>query len=178
MLISENIFDGCKRNDRHSQEELYKSLYVDLIRIGLRYTSNQADAEDLLNRAMLKAFTEIEKFKGNHLNFGAWIKRILINEAIDMIRRKKSFNNKHVVMGVFPNDIFDKQNIENDPSYILKMLDALPLKAKTVFNLYIIEGYKHEEIASKLGISIANSKWNLHLARKKMKGWILKQEHV
>lgn len=178
MNISEKIFEGCKCNLKQEQENLYKIVYVDLIRVALRYVSNNTDAEDVINRAMFKVFTKLEEFNGTHLNLGGWIKRIVVNEAIDMIRSKKSFDGKHVTMDVLPDNTINEDAINEDPSHILVLLEALPEKSKTVFNLYVIEGYKHNEIGALLGISVANSKWNLYLARKKLRAWIIEKELV
>ena len=178
MKISPNILDGCRQQERCSQESLYKIVYIDLIRVGLRYVSNKTDAEDILNKTMFKVFTKILKFKGDNKNFGGWIRRILVNEAIDFIRSKKAFNAKHIPVADFPESAIGVEEIMEEPSSILLLLDALPLKAKAVFNLYVIEGYKHQEISDVLGISVANSKWNLHLARKKLKKWIIEKELV
>lgn len=175
MKISSKIIEGCRQNDRLAQEQLYQLLYANLMRVALRYVINESDAEDVLNSSMLKVFKKIDSFQGTHENFGGWVKRIVVHQAIDFIRSRKSFNEKHITLAVLPEEDV-ANNWEDDPSYILKLLDALPEIEKTVFNLSLIEGYSHKEISEMLSISVANSKWKLHTAKKKMKTWIIEKE--
>ena len=175
MKVSPETIEGCRQNNRLAQEQLYQLFYADLMRVALRYVVNQSDAEDVLNTSMLKVFKKIDSFHGTHDNFGGWVKRIVVHQAIDFIRRRKSFNEKHITMAVLP-DEDPASKWEDDPRYILKLLDTLPEIEKTVFNLAIIEGYTHNDISEMLSISVANSKWKLHSARKKMKTWIIEKE--
>lgn len=174
MKVSSEIIEGCRQNNRLAQEQLYQLFYADLMRIALRYVINQTDAQDVLNTSMLKVFKKIDSFQGTHENFGGWVKRIVVHQSIDFIRCRKSFNERHITLDVLPEKEFD-QNWEDDPSYILKLLEALPEIEKTVFNLSLIEGYSHKDISEMLSISVANSKWKLHSAKKKMKTWISKK---
>ena len=175
MKIAPEILDGCLKNDRMAQEELYKSFYPFLMRTILRYATNQFDAEDILNKAMLKAFKKIDTFQGTPDNFGGWLRRIVVHESIDFIRSRKSFNDKHSTMADLPEENSTHNLIEEDPSHILQLIDALPYQERAVFNLSIIEGYTHKEISKMLSISVANSKWLLHCGRKKMKNWIIQK---
>lgn len=176
MKVSSKIIEGCRQNNRLAQEQLYQLFYVDLMRTALRYVINQSDAEDVLNESMLKVFKKIDSFQGTHENFGGWVKRIVVHQAIDFIRSRKSFNEKHITLAVLPEETFASNWEEDDPSYILKLLDTLPELEKAVFNLSLIEGYSHKDISEMLSISVANSKWKLHTARKKMKTWIIEKE--
>lgn len=169
MVIAKDIFKKCKANDRAAQEALYRGVYTDVMRITLRYVYNDDDAKDIMNRSLLKVFTKINEFKGNHKNLGGWIRRIVINESIDFVRKQKSFNEKIELNDEDDRlDVFDQSTLDIDPKEILGLLRALPAKASSVFNLYIIEGYSHKEIGAMLNISEANSKWNLHAARKQL----------
>ncbi|NVK64659.1 MAG: RNA polymerase sigma factor [Flavobacteriales bacterium] len=176
MEIAPEILEGCRKNDRAAQEELYRSVYPYLMRVALRYVINTFDAEDVLNKSMLKALKKIDTFNGTSENLAGWIKRIVVHESIDFIRSRKSFNEKHVTMATLPDEDSTRNLIEDDPSHILKLIDTLPPQEKAVFNLSIIEGYSHKEISKLLSISVANSKWHLHCARKKMKNWIIEKE--
>lgn len=175
MEVSSEIIEGCRQNNRLAQEQLYQLFYADLMRVALRYVINQSDAEDVLNASMLKVFKKIDSFNGTHENFGGWVKRILVHQSIDFIRSRKSFNDKHITLAVLP-----EENVintwDNDPRYILNLLESLPEIEKAVFNLAIIEGYTHKEISEMLSISVANSKWLLHCGRQKMKSWIIQKE--
>lgn len=176
MKIAPEILDGCLKNNRVAQEELYKSFYPFLMRTIFRYVTNKFDAEEILNKSMLKAFKKIDTFHGTPDNFGGWVKRIVIHESIDFIRSRKSFNEKHVTMADLPEENSTKNFAEEDPTHILNLIDALPDQERAVFNLSIIEGYSHKEISEMLSISVANSKWSMHCARKKMKSWIMEKQ--
>lgn len=178
MEISKTIFKGCLKGKPKDQEALYHLVYPDLMRIILRYVINKEDAEAILNKALYKVLVKIDDFKGTHLNFGGWIRRIAINEALDWIRSKKAFNEKHVTVDFISELAGDIFELDNYPDYILKLLDALPLKTRTVFNLFVIEGYSHKEIAELLTITENNSKWHLHSAKKQLKDWLIKKELV
>lgn len=177
MKISRELFQACQQANRKGQESLYQMLYVDLMRIAMRYTLNECDAQDVLNKSMFKVFTKIADFTGNHENFGGWIKRILINECIDFTRSKKSM--KMVFTENEPiADFMHGVNPDEDPTYILKLLEALPEKGAQIFNLYVIEGYSHKEISELLKISEANSKWQLHAVRKQLREWIIEKDLI
>ena len=147
------------------------------MRVALLYVHNTPDAQDVMNRALLKVFTQIDAFKGDHTNFGGWVRRIIINEALDRLRSRKSFNQVHEVQEV-PEVLAHSFELNEDPSAILQLLEQLPIKASTVFSLYVIDGYTHKEIADKTGMTVANSKWNLHQARKMLKEMIVQKELI
>lgn len=174
MEISKAIFKGCLKQKSKDQEALYHLVYPDLMRLVLRYVINKDDAEVILNNALFKVLVKINDFKGTHINFGGWIRRITINEALDWIRSKKAFNEKHITVDFIHELPGNTVELENNPDYILKLLDALPIKTRTVFNLFVIEGYSHKEIAELLTITENNSKWHLHSAKKQLKEWLIK----
>ena len=177
MVISSKIFKGCIVQNRRAQEKLYKAIYPDLMRILLRYTYNTSDAELVLNKAMFKVFTNIADFKGTYLNFGGWIKRILINEALDAIRSEKAFKKTHLIVEFFPDNEVSA-NIDDHPECILALLQELPPLTARVFDLFVIEGFSHKEISKLLDISEGNSRWNLHSARGKLQQSIIEKEWI
>lgn len=179
MKVSKDILQKCKARDRRGQELLYRAVYPDCMRITLRYARNDEDAKAIVNNSMLKVFAKIDDFQGDHQNLGGWIKRIVVNQALDFLRKLKSFNEK-IVLGDYDESLMESNDnsIESDPSYILKLLRSIPLKPSLVFNLFVIEGYSHQEIAVKLKISEANSKWLLHSARKQLQELLNKNELI
>ncbi|MCE7923217.1 MAG: sigma-70 family RNA polymerase sigma factor [Haliscomenobacteraceae bacterium CHB4] len=133
-----------------------------------RYLHSREDAEEALVSGFFKVFSQIESYTGAG-SFEGWMRRIVVNEALMMLRR-----NYHLV---FPGD--DAKIPEREDSFsieaelsareILELLDQLPTGYRTVFNLYVLEGFKHHEIAETLGISINTSKSQLILAKEKLR---------
>lgn len=152
---------------------------MDVMRISLRYVQNEDDAKGIVNSSMLKVFTKIKEFKGNHQNFGGWIRRIVINESLDFIRKQKAFTDKVELTEIEDTiELSEEFSFDHEPSRILSLLKELPLLSSSVFNLFVIEGYSHKEISKMLKISVANSKWNLHNARKLLKLSITKHQLI
>jgi len=161
-----NLIKGCLKNDRKSQRNLYQHFYGYGLSICLRYSENRDEAVELLNEAFMKIFTNLKKFDLTR-SFKSWFRIILINTCINNFRRKKI---------AFKEELNEAKNystpdeILSNISYqeILDMIRKLSPAYRTVFNLYVIEGYKHEEIAKMLDISIGTSKSNLSKAKKHM----------
>lgn len=131
-----------------------------------RYVKTREDAEDVLVTAFFKVLTHIDKFKGEG-SFEGWIRRIVINESLMFLRRRHNFSMTQELTDIdvpARSRAFDRLAAQD----ILDLLDQLPTGYRTIFNLYVMEGYKHREIAEMLGISINTSKSQLILARKRM----------
>lgn len=173
--VYENIIVDLKKGAKLAQETLYKSYSAEFLSLTRRYIKNTADAEDVFISAFFKILTKINSYTGQG-NFEGWMKRIVINESLMHLRKNHNF-----FMTLETSHINIKQEIDygSDIDYqnLLKLLDLLPLGYRTVFNLYVIEGYKHREIAEQLGISINTSKSQLILAKKRMRE-ILKKKHI
>ncbi len=168
MQIAEPILERCRRQERAAQAELYRQCYPTLMRVALRYAPNEADAADILNRGFFKVFTRIEQFTGTHQNFGGWIRRIVVNEALDFIKANPAFKRHE--------ELEAAAHIGQETTYeqtettenILYLLRQLPLTTATVFNLFALEGYSHQEIGDQLGITETTSRWHLHSARQQL----------
>ncbi len=132
--------------------DLYsKAMYNTLIRI----TGNNEDAADLLQEAFIKAFRKIDTF-GFESTFGAWLKKIVINTGLEFLRKKKvRFEELEPMMEIRSEET---ETIEIQPEKIHAAIKTLPSGSRTVVSLYLIEGFKHEEIANELGISVSTSK--------------------
>ncbi|WP_235298840.1 RNA polymerase sigma factor [Portibacter marinus] len=173
MNLDENI-RLCKKGNREAQKELYNHYAPLLFGICRRYLKNDSDAEDVFLSGMFKIFDNIKKFKGEG-SFEGWMKRIMVNECLMHIRKFKKLN-MVVEWSQIDNAedpiVFGKLAEEEIKSLILD----LPEGYRTVFNLYVVEGYKHREIAELLGISINTSKSQLILARKKLREFIKKKD--
>ena len=139
-----------------------------------RYLKKREDAEDVLVEGFFKVLTKLDQYSGKG-SFEGWIRRIMVNEALMHLRK-----NKNLKMTLEINDYYLKTMVtvedELQAADILNLLDRLPTGYRTVFNLYVLEGYKHREIAEMLDISINTSKSQLILAKKRMQGLVKLQE--
>lgn len=172
MLYSQSMTEvefirKCGLKDRKAQKLLYDKYAPLLFAICRRYIRQKEDAEDVLLESFYKIFSHISNFKGQG-SFEGWMKRIAINQSLMFLRKKHNLHLSitSVAHVLYDND-FDAEELlfEKD---ILIVLDQLPPGYRTVFNLYVIEGYKHREIAEELGISINTSKSQLIQAKKKL----------
>lgn len=166
-MTLEDLISGCKKNDRKAQNALYKRYAKPMFGLCKRYIKDISEAEEIMINGFYKVFMKMDQFRGQG-SFEGWMRRIMVNEALMYLRRY------NMNLSVELNDNIGKENVlkpdagirEQD---ILKLLDHLPIGYRTVFNLYAIEGYAHQEIAEKLGVSINTSKSQLLKARKKLK---------
>jgi RNA polymerase sigma factor (sigma-70 family) len=174
LLSSQEISDivaGCIKLERESQKKFYTFFYSYAMAICMRYAPNNDDAMEIVNDGFLKIFKKLSSFQARYEDMEGslkgWIKRIMLNTAIDHFRK----NNKYLMkvdMGEKVLNIPDEAEDSIDKmSYdeIYKVIQQLSPMYRTVFNLYIIDGFKHEEIARQLNISVGTSKSNLAKAK-------------
>lgn len=170
MKLNELIHQSSLRNER-AMHELYKFCFQTMMRICRRYCNNEEDAVDLSNQSFLKIITNLKVYRAEE-SFEAWIKKITVNTCIDGYRKNKRYRSRVVlseeqqtgkleVHGRTDNDALQKLNADE----IYKMIEALPDKAREVFNLFAIDGYNHKEIAEMINITDTTSRWYLHKAR-------------
>ena len=171
-----HIVELCKKDDAKAQKQLYEMYAPLFMSIAMRYMKNIEAAEDVMVMGFFKIFNNIKKFKGAG-SFEGWMKRILVNEALMQIRKH---NNLHMTLELSEVDKADEASVINDMAYedLLALLDELPPGYRTIFNMYVIEGYKHREIADLLDISINTSKSQLILAKKRMRELIKKKDLI
>lgn len=153
---------------------VYQNYAPLFLAMAKRYVKIHSEAEDVVVEAFFKIFTKISTFKESG-SFEGWMKRIVVNESLMHLRKKKNFNVSIESTNV---EVSYEMDLEGDLDYqeLLKILDLLPIGYRTVFNMYVIEGYKHREIAEKLNISINTSKSQLILARKRLQAIIKKKQ--
>lgn len=174
MLSAEELtyhVEGCARNKRESQKAIYNSFYGYAMAICDRYTSSQHDAVEILNDGFLKIFKEIHNYKPLYADvinsFKGWLRKIMIYTAIDRYRKDQ----KHSLVTQLDNIVYHLPIVSEDAisklSYdeIIRSIQELSPGYRSVLNLFIVEGYSHEEIANELGISVGTSKSNLSKAR-------------
>jgi len=185
MQDLKEIIDGCIRGQRAAQDALYKKFSGLMFGICLRYAGNRMEAQDVLQEVFVKIFNNIASY--NHEgSFEGWLRRIAVNTSITNYRK----NLKHA----FQKDVDDLMRTGQEPSVfedleftaeeMMLCIEKLPQGYKTVFNLYVVEGFMHKEISEMLGIDVNTSKSQLsraktYLQRELKNSAIVKiQEHV
>jgi RNA polymerase sigma factor (sigma-70 family) len=162
--------EGCRRDDRRSQESLYKHFYPALYRICQRYCPDDMETMSVLNDGFLKVFTKIHKYNANLGAIEAWIKTVITHTAIDHVRsrNRKAFQVVHIEnMGDIPEAEVPLPDL--DPGILLQGIRCLPQTTRAVLNMHLFDAFSHKQIASVLGISESTSRWHLTEARKKLK---------
>jgi RNA polymerase sigma-70 factor, ECF subfamily len=161
----EKIINLCKRGERASQKTLYCKYLPVLYRLSFRYVANVQDAEDCTTEAFVKVFEKIKDFEFREQNsFEVWMKQIVINQSLMCLRKRKSL--RFFDLELLENELSEEVNYEKiDADLVLEEVMALPDGYRTVFNMYVVEGFTHVEIAEKLGINTSTSKTQLHKAK-------------
>ena len=177
-----HIIHGCIKANRDSQKLFYQLYYGYSLGICMRYCNNTDDASEIVNDGFLKIYRALGSFNPQYTDVEAslkgWMKRIMINTAIDHLRKN---NQRFLVAEIFDNhfNIADETETSIDQmSYkeIIAIVQKLSPVYRAVFNLFVIDGYKHEEIAEKLKISVGASKSNLSKARMNIKKMLQEAE--
>lgn len=154
----------CISGNRHAQKTLYDTYSGKMMGVCLRYATDRSRAEDILQEGFIKIFNNLDRFR-NEGSFEGWIRRIIVNTAIEHVRKEKYISRhveiEHAYDIALDNSIFENMAAKD----LLSLLQQLPPGYRTVFNLYAIEGYTHKEIAEILEIKEGTSKSQLAKAR-------------
>lgn len=174
VITEEDIIAGCKQGKRFAQNELYNRYCGAMLGIAMRYSTNKSEAEDALQDSFVKIYKNIVKFEGRRDgSLTTWIKTIVVNTTLSLNKKNKKHNFTENVEDYHLKTERQAENRDEEvktlQEKIVLALDRLPLGYKTVFNLYVMEGYKHKEIAEILSISENTSKSQLSKARKQIK---------
>lgn len=170
-----SIIEGCQRNDRLCQKKFYEFFYGKMMGICMRYTNGADEAKDILHEGFMKVFQNIANFTPT-VSIEFWVKRIMINTAIDHFRRNKKILNQvdiEFAAGEADDDSFGILD-ELSSEEILKLVQKLSTAYRTTFNLFVVEGYNHREISEMLGVSQGTTKSNLAKARQQLREMIRK----
>lgn len=167
-LIIQELIAGCRKKDRKCQKGLYQVFYSYAMRMCIRYAKDKEEAVELVNDGFMRVFINIHRYEASR-PFKSWLSTIMINTSIDHYRKQikriemEELNAKH--------ELEDKEGILSHIHYedLIKLVQKLSAAYRTVFNLFAIDGYSHEEIASMLSISVGASKSNLFKARTQLK---------
>jgi RNA polymerase sigma-70 factor (ECF subfamily) len=173
--LHEELILRCRAGDQEAHFKLYKLYSKAMYNVGYRITGNEADAEDALQEAFISAFRNLESYRGD-ASFGSWIKKIVINKAINLLKKRK--------LELMPEgDDFDLPAEESDDDYmpelsvdrVRKAIQLLPDGYRSVLSLYLLEGYDHQEIGEIMVITESTSKSQLNRAKGKLKELLIKK---
>lgn len=159
MMRDQQIIELCAKHDRKAQQELYDRYSRLLLGVCLRYASDKAEAEDILQESFLKIFNSIREYSGSG-SFIGWLRKIAVNTSITHYHKNLKYR-YHVEIEEFVSTETGVMSFEEDfftSEELFIVLNELPAGYRMVFNLYAVEGYKHKEIAEMLGIDTNTSK--------------------
>lgn len=165
----QEIINGCLKKDRKYEEHLYKQYYGMFLAICMRYAKDVQNAKQLLNDGFVKIFMSIGSFRSEG-SFEGWMKRIMVNTCLEYVRSgdfKKSSQTVHKDVMDDKDDmvVYNEAIAKIDSHELIMMIQALPPVSRTVFNLFVFDGYSHNEIATLLNITTGTSSWHMHNAR-------------
>lgn len=178
------LIDGCRENNRHCQQQMYNLLKDYAMRICYRYINRVEDVEEVMNEAFIKLFRHMMQFEENRHDqvtaaLKGWFRKILVNTCIDHLRKTSALLNGHVIQDKheqIPDNTETGLDRISHKEIVACIRDLSPAY-RTVFNLFVIEGFSHEEISNQLGISVGSSKSNLSKARENLRKIIIKKLH-
>jgi RNA polymerase sigma factor (sigma-70 family) len=174
-----DIIQGCIRGNSSSQKIIYQKFYGKMLGICMRYSKDREEARDILQDGFLKVFTNIRYYEGKG-SFEGWVRKIIMNTSLDYVRKRK-----HLIQ--FTDSEYDDKNAEllveeenNDylnisAKEIMEAIQQLPIGYRTVFNMFVVDGFSHQEIAEQLEINIGTSKSNLSKAKMNLKKILLEK---
>lgn len=162
----EHIIQGCKKQKRSSQSELYKLYSSKMYGLCLYYAKDYTEAQDVLQDGFIKIFEKIKQYTGKG-SFEGWMRRVFVNTALERFRKKKLlFTVDDEDSNVVDNLVHEEIESQINANELLEIIKTISPQYKLVFMLYSIEGFTHKEISDELGISVGTSKSNLARARK------------
>lgn len=175
-----DVIEKCKQNDRQAQLKLYNQYCDGMLVVAQRFVKDSMEAEDIVQESFIKAFTKIEQYKAE-VTFGAWLKRIVVNKSIDVIKSKKQrlIDLEEVHLNVVDADYEHEWLVEDTITVddVKVAIQQLPEKYKYVVMLYLIEGYDHQEISEILNISEVASRTQLSRGKAKLQSLLKLQKN-
>ncbi|MBD1434627.1 MULTISPECIES: RNA polymerase sigma factor [Sphingobacterium] len=173
----DTLWNACLAGNRKAQFQLYQTLSGRMFSVCLRYAQHESEAEEILQAGFIKVFTKGQLFD-NKGSLEGWIRKIMVNTAIELHRDRR----RHFFEPLTHDYPMADSRAESDENLrykdLLAIVTELPIGYRTVFNLYVVEGYSHKEIAQMLSISEGSSKSQLSRARQWLKEKLLKIEHI
>lgn len=169
--IHEYLIERCKSGDSIAQEEIYKRYARNMYNTAYRIVAHQAEAEDVLQESFLEVFTKIHEYRGD-ATFGAWLKRIVVNRSITVLRKRKFEMTNTEELDNLADTEYDFELLEEQSDLVQKIkkgIEKLPEGYRVVLSLYLLEGYDHVEIAQVLNITESTSKSQFLRAKEKLR---------
>ncbi|PQJ78669.1 RNA polymerase sigma factor [Polaribacter porphyrae] len=167
--LHQPIIDQCKKNDAKAQMKLYNLYCSAMLNVAFRYVKDRFIAEDVMQEAFIKAFKKIDSYK-NEVPFGAWLKRIVVNQSIDQLKKNK------LELVSINEEVYKKENDDDwqvaasiNVDEIIRVIKNLKDKYRLVLTLYLLEGYDHQEISKVLNITENTSRTHLLRGKRLLK---------
>ncbi|WP_299226521.1 RNA polymerase sigma factor [uncultured Psychroserpens sp.] len=171
-MLQTDIIEKCKQNNRVAQLQLYKQYCDGMYIVAMRFVKDSMEAEDIVQEAFIKAFSKLHQFKAE-VSFGAWLKRIVVNKSIDLLksRKKQILELEEVHLKIVDANYEDEWLVDDTITLeeVKEAISNLPEKYRYVVMLYLIEGYDHQEISEILDISEVASRTQLSRGKSKLK---------
>ncbi|MDC7995742.1 RNA polymerase sigma factor [Altibacter sp. HG106] len=168
-MSNQLLVEQCKQHDRKAQMALYNQYCEGMLIVASRYINDTAAAEDAMQEAFIKAFTKLDQFQGD-VTFGAWLKRIVINTCLDVLKARKLETDpvNEETLTIVQDDNWTVPDATT-VAEVKEAIAALPENYRVVVTLFLLEGYDHQEISEILGITESASRTNLHRGKNKLK---------
>jgi RNA polymerase sigma factor (sigma-70 family) len=167
QTTDQELVTGCREGKPLAQKALYQRYFGKMLGIAMRYTKHQEEAIEILNNAFLKVFTSLHKYEDQN-NLAGWIAKIVFNTAIDFVRQHVKYKQVMDFEVAHDSPTFNDGLSQLQATDLYKLVQQLPTASRTVFCLYVIDGYKHKEIGTMLNITEGTSKWHLAYARQEL----------
>lgn len=171
------IIDGCMAGNRTSQQELYKLYYAYSMSVSIRYVKEESEAILVTNDSFMKVFKRISKYNRDY-DFKPWFRKIVINTSLDYVKKQSKLHMNTDIENA--RNVSTKEEILSRLRYkeIIALVQNLSTAYRTVFNMYVIDGFKHDEIAKALNISVGTSKSNLSKARAQLRDMLKEKMQI
>ncbi len=168
------LIRGCLEQDRLAQKYLYERYAGKTLGIAMRYTRDYAEAIGVLNQAFLQVFKSLKTYEDRG-SLGAWIATIVLRTAIRQAKSQSRYQQKMDFESEADQPVQNEVLLQQEMEVVFSYLQQLPTATRTVFSMYVLDGFKHREIAEQLQISVSTSKWHLANGRKLLEAIILRK---
>ena len=177
-MTDDELIDKCLQGDPRAQKALFEKFSRKMMSVCMRYVSDREQAEDVLQDGFVKVFSHLKSFKREG-SFEGWIRRTMVNTSLDHLRKKRNMNldtdiSEAEYLAGEDENVVGKMRVEE----LMKLIQGMPPGYRTVFNMYAIEGFSHQEIANELGVTESTSKTQFRKARTYLMSLIGERENI